>query len=63
MEVNNLKRVGAEDVIELTDEEKAAIRQAARKPGVAQRLIASIAPSIYGHEYIKKGLALAMFGG
>jgi hypothetical protein len=28
-----------------------------------QRIIKSIAPSIYGHEFIKTGLAMALFGG
>ena len=27
------------------------------------QIFASIAPSIYGHEDIKRGIALAMFGG
>lgn len=34
-----------------------------KDPRVADRIIASIAPSIYGHNYIKRGLALALFGG
>jgi len=50
-------------VVELTDEVKTEIRQAARASDISQRLINSIAPSIYGHDFIKKGLALAMFGG
>ena len=61
--MNNLKRQGDEDVVELTDEEKAKIRQASRASDIAARLISSVAPSIYGHEFIKKGLSLAMFGG
>ena len=63
VEANNMHRFGDEDVIELTDEEKAEIRQASRKGDIANRVIQSIAPSIYGHDFIKKGLSLAMFGG
>lgn len=63
IEANNVTRFGDEQVIELTDEDKAAIRTESKKPGVADRLFASIAPSIFGHNFIKKGLTLAMFGG
>jgi DNA replication licensing factor MCM2 len=35
----------------------------AREPKIAQKIFNSIAPSIYGHDYVKKGLCLAMFGG
>jgi len=27
------------------------------------RIVASMGPSIFGHDYIKRGLALALFGG
>lgn len=30
---------------------------------IAQKIYGSIAPSIYGHESVKRGLTLAMFGG
>jgi len=53
IEVNNLKRFGDEAIIELTDEDKQAIRQLAREPKIAQKIFNSIAPSIYGHEFIK----------
>jgi DNA replication licensing factor MCM2 len=28
-----------------------------------QRVIKSMAPAIYGHEFIKTGIAMALFGG
>ncbi|BBN03861.1 DNA replication licensing factor MCM2 [Marchantia polymorpha subsp. ruderalis] len=47
----------------LTEEDKADIIGLSKDPRIGQRIIKSIAPSIYGHEDIKTGLALAMFGG
>lgn len=47
----------------LTDEDILTITRLSKDHRVSDRIIASIAPSIYGHEYIKKGLALALFGG
>lgn len=41
----------------------AEIRELSRKEDIGQRIIKSIAPSIYGHDDIKTALALAMFGG
>ena len=32
-------------------------------PSAGERIVKSIAPSIYGHQNIKHGIALAMFGG
>lgn len=49
--------------LELTDDNVAEIRQLAKDPRIAERIFASIAPSIYGHSGIKKALALALFGG
>lgn len=49
--------------MELTDEDKDYIRKLSKQPGIADRIFESIAPSIYGHKFIKKGLTLAMFGG
>ncbi|GLV43696.1 Minichromosome maintenance 2 [Carabus blaptoides fortunei] len=47
----------------LTDEDVNTITKMSRDPRVAEKIIASIAPSIFGHEYIKRALALALFGG
>ncbi|KAL2635726.1 hypothetical protein R1flu_007205 [Riccia fluitans] len=47
----------------LTEEDKADIIALSKDPRIGQRIIKSIAPSIYGHEDIKTGIALAMFGG
>ena len=40
-----------------------AIRTLAKDARIGERIIQSIAPSIYGHDDIKRGLALALFGG
>lgn len=63
IEANQVRRFGDEQIIELTDEDKQQIRDLARQPNIAQKIFNSIAPSIYGHSYIKKALTLAMFGG
>ncbi|RKO92165.1 MCM2/3/5 family-domain-containing protein [Blyttiomyces helicus] len=47
----------------LTEEDHRQIRALAKDERILQRIIKSIAPSIYGHEDIKTALALAMFGG
>ena len=39
------------------------VRTLANDPFIAQKIYGSIAPSIYGHHNVKRGLTLAMFGG
>ncbi|CAI4221021.1 unnamed protein product [Auanema sp. JU1783] len=48
---------------QLTDEEIKAIRELSKDPKIAERIFASIAPSIYGHDDVKKAIALALFRG
>ena len=50
-------------VAALTDEDIKAIVQLSKDERIGERIFASVAPSIYGHEDIKRALALAMFGG
>ncbi|XP_055607559.1 DNA replication licensing factor Mcm2 [Uranotaenia lowii] len=50
-------------VASLTDEDIATIQKLSKDPRVSDRIIQSMAPSIYGHEYIKRSLALTLFGG
>lgn len=49
--------------IEITKEDEEKIRELARDPWVREKIIASIAPGIYGHWDIKEAIALLMFGG
>ena len=47
----------------LTDEDEREIRALSRDPHICDKIIASIAPSIYGHTDIKTAVALSLFGG
>lgn len=58
-----MRRFGDEDVIEITEEDKMNIKKLSRSKDITQKIVNSIAPSIYGHDFVKKALALSMFGG
>lgn len=51
------------DEVEITEEDKKRIEDLAKDPWIKQKIISSIAPTIYGHWEIKEGIALALFGG
>ncbi|TDZ35168.1 DNA replication licensing factor mcm2 [Colletotrichum spinosum] len=64
LEANNI--VKAHDQMSgfrLTEEDEEAIRKLSRDPAIIDRIIDSIAPSIYGHTDIKTAVALSLFGG
>lgn len=50
-------------VSSLTDDDIATIQRLSKEPRIAERIISSMSPSIYGHDYIKRSLALSLFGG
>ena len=47
----------------LTEEDEHQIRSLARDPQIVDKIIHSVAPSIYGHTDIKTAIALSLFGG
>lgn len=47
----------------LTEQDEREIRSLSRDPRVIEKIIGSIAPSIYGHSDIKTAVALSLFGG
>lgn len=63
IEANSVKRQSDNVQTFLTDEDKFEIRNLARNPNIGKMIVDSIAPSIYGHKFIKTALAISMFGG
>ncbi|HIP74498.1 MAG TPA: MCM family protein [Euryarchaeota archaeon] len=49
--------------LEPTPEEVKKIKELARDPEIYEKLVKSIAPTIWGHEKIKEAIALQLFGG
>ena len=47
----------------LTDDDVRELKRLSASENIVDRIIASIAPSIYGHDDIKRALACSMFGG
>ena len=64
LEANNV--VKAHDQLagfRMTEEDEIAIRKLSRDPLIVDKIIQSMAPSIYGHDDIKTAVALSLFGG
>ena len=64
IEINHLSPM-QEDFLEIniSPEEEKEIFVFSKDPGLYEKLISSIAPSVYGHEKIKEALVLQLFGG
>jgi replicative DNA helicase Mcm len=59
--IKSLKRDFEE--IEITKEDERRILELAKDPNIEEMIVRSIAPAIYGHEEVKRALALQLFGG
>ncbi|XP_058790976.1 DNA replication licensing factor Mcm2 [Phymastichus coffea] len=61
---NHLHVKDSKEIVDsLTEEDINLILKLSEDPHIADRIVASIAPSIYGHKFIKRALALSIFGG
>ena len=47
----------------LTEEDERQIRALSKDPAIVEKIVDSVAPSIYGHKDIKTAVALSLFGG
>ncbi len=64
VEVNSITSMKKDfEEIEITEEDKEKIKELAKDPQVVEKIVDSIAPSIYGHKEVKKAIALQLFGG
>jgi len=64
LEINSIETQQVEfEEIELTEEDIALIRKEAESEGIFRKIVASIAPTIYGLPTEKEALALQLFGG
>jgi len=64
IEINSIdvSEKGLEE-IEISPEDEEAIKELAKDPLIHEKIIRSIAPSIYGYREIKEGIAYLLFGG
>ncbi|MGB9703509.1 MAG: minichromosome maintenance protein MCM [Candidatus Micrarchaeia archaeon] len=64
LDVVSIKKLQKEfEEIELTPEEERRIIELSKDPNIFEKIAASIAPSIYGYNEIKRAIALQLFGG
>jgi replicative DNA helicase Mcm len=64
IQANNIIPIEMEfEEIELSDEDIKRIGELAKNPKIYEKLVASIAPTIFGYEEIKEAIALQLFGG
>lgn len=50
-------------VLEFTQSDKDAIADMSRDPDLYRKMVRSIAPTVYGHDEVKRGILLMLLGG
>ncbi|XP_952188.1 DNA replication licensing factor, putative [Theileria annulata] len=63
LEANNIERQEDSLSFELTEEDISEIKRLSRDPCIRERLIASVAPTLWGHKTAKASVLCALFGG
>ncbi|MBD3387494.1 MAG: AAA domain-containing protein [Candidatus Altiarchaeales archaeon] len=64
IEVNHLEGIEREfEEFDITDEEEKEILELSKDPRLHDKIVGSIAPSIYGYNEVKEAIALQLFGG
>jgi len=64
IEANSIEIIEKDyEEITITQEDERRIKELAKDPQIYEKIVASIAPFIYGHEDVKLAIALQLFGG
>ncbi|MBI4406316.1 minichromosome maintenance protein MCM [Candidatus Micrarchaeota archaeon] len=64
LEVMHVAKLQQEfELLEITKQEEEKIKELSRQPDVFEKIVHSIAPSIYGYNELKEAIALQLFGG
>lgn len=63
IEANSIQSRSGNPNAFLTEKERAQMQALSEDPHIGERIIRSIAPSIYGHRHVKTAVALSLFGG
>ena len=63
IEANYMRTMSDISYQDLTEDDKHKIREMSRRQDIGELVFRSVAPSIFGHIFVKRALTLAMFGG
>lgn len=63
LDQDQLEREQEDVLATMTDNEKETLVKMRNEPAIYRKLARSIAPAIFGHEEVKKGILLMLFGG